>query len=133
MSSNVELKISAVAEIIANQIDICGKRQNVIAQEVGYTNPNVIAMIKQGKTKLPLSKVSAMAESLGLDKGRLMRLTLKEYSPDVLDALEECLAPMVTENERVLLEVWREATEGQDPSIDPQQAKNLSIGFAQFS
>lgn len=127
------LSVSPVAELIAAQIEICGKKQNVIAQEVGYANPNVIAMIKQGKTKLPIGKVPALADSLGMDKGRLMRIVLKEYSPDVLDALEECLAPMVTENERQLLDIWREATEGNDPRIDSSQAENLKVGFAQYT
>lgn len=132
MNERNNLKISPVAELISMSIDNSRKRQIEIAQEVGYTNPNVITMIKQGKTKLPIDRIAAFATALDIDHGRLMRLALNEYFPGMLASLEECLAPVVTDNERELLKVWRDATDGLDPKINPDQGENLKVGFMQF-
>jgi hypothetical protein len=125
-------KFNTVAELLTAQIAVCSKSQKDIADEMGFSKPNIITMFKKGHTKLPIDRVPEMADAIGLDKGRLMRLALREYFPGMLDAMEDCLAPMVTRNERKLLKVWRESTEGQDPDIDKAQEESLKAGFAQF-
>jgi hypothetical protein len=77
-----------VAEYLATQIDLCGKTQMEIAREVGFEKPNVITMFKQGKSKLPISRVGKMAKALGVDPFFLYELVMREYEPDTWTAIE---------------------------------------------
>jgi len=50
------------------------KSQAEIAHDAGFVNPNVLTMIKQGGTKLPLDRVPALAKALDADPRRLFLL-----------------------------------------------------------
>ena len=50
-----------VAEFIAQQVALTDKTQKEIAAAVGYDRPNFITMIKQGQSKLPISKAVPLA------------------------------------------------------------------------
>ena len=52
-----------VAEYIEQQIALSEKSQKDIAAEIGYDKPNVLSMIKQGQTKLPVNKVGPLAKA----------------------------------------------------------------------
>ncbi|KJZ17352.1 hypothetical protein TW86_03575 [Halomonas sp. S2151] len=121
---------SSVAEFITNRQIMLGKTNLVIAEEVGYANQNVISMIKKGKTKLPLDKVLLMADSLEVDRKKLLRMVMKEYMPDSLKVIEQCLGSVVTENEMALIEIWRDATDNTDPEIPEGAVQGLHQGFA---
>ena len=47
------------------------KTQAEIAKEAGFINPNMVAMIKQGATKLPIDRVPALAKALDSDPALL--------------------------------------------------------------
>lgn len=73
-----------VAAFISQRIDELAEdrvKQSDIAELVGFPKPNMITMIKQGKTKLPLEKVGLMARALRVDPKSLMQLAMREYSP----------------------------------------------------
>lgn len=122
-------KQSKVAEFIANRQLMMGMTNKDIAEHVGYTNPNVISMIKKGQTKLPLEKVGVMADALGADPAKLLRMALKEYMPDTLKVFEQCLGNVVTKNEMTMIEIWRDATNHEDPEIPAEAVKGLHQGF----
>ena len=97
---------SEVAALVAEQIRIIGKKQMEIAEEAGFDNPNVITMIKQGRTKLPLAKVGSIAKALELDPIFLLKLCIKEYQPDTWEAISTFMDEMVTADElKVVLEM----------------------------
>ena len=77
-------KAKSVAEYVSWQINLCGKSQVQIAQEIGFDKPNVITMIKQGKTKVPVNKIGSMAKALEVDPVFFMKLCLQEYMPDLM-------------------------------------------------
>lgn len=52
------------------------KSQIEIATEAGYVNPNNLAMIKNGSTKLPLDRVAGVAKALECDPRLLFKLAL---------------------------------------------------------
>lgn len=56
------------------------KSQALIAEEAGFINPNVIAMIKSGATKLPLDRVASLADALECDPRMLFNLALQRSS-----------------------------------------------------
>lgn len=120
---------SKVAEFIANRQLAMGMTNVEVAELVGYKNPNVISMIKKGNTKLPMEKVGLMAEALGTDPAKLLRMVMSEYSPDLLRVIEAALGNVVTQNEMALIEIWRDATHNEDPVIPAEAVKGLHQGF----
>jgi transcriptional regulator with XRE-family HTH domain len=99
-----------VAEYIAWQINLCGKKQTEIAEEIGFDKPNVITMIKQGKTKVPISKIGRFAKALEVDPIFFMKLVFSEYMPDVMEAINSIITqPIITQNEWEIIEVVRSA------------------------
>lgn len=116
---------SKVAEFLEKQIEMCGKPQNEIAYEIGYTKPNIITMFKQGLTKLPIAKVGPMANAIGVDPARLMRIVLDEYMPDTWDAIQKTIGFVATENERDFIKTLRTATKNSDPKLTADAKKKL--------
>lgn len=114
--------------IIERQLDLDLTNQD-IANRLGYANANVISMIKKGRTKLPLDKVKKMADALGVDRARLLRMALSEYMGDAYKDIVEVLGEPTTQNERVLLQVWRSSTNHKDPALTESDIKSLHQGF----
>jgi len=83
-----------VADYLTAQIDICGKSQKQIADEVGFPKANVLTMLKHGSTRIPIHRVPALARSLGVNPAKFMRMVLEEYQPEILEAIEGSLGPI---------------------------------------
>src|SRR5262249_46729194 len=116
-----------VAEYLDHLIILSGKSQVEIAAAVGYTNPNVVTMIKQGKTKLPINKVPAFAKVLNVDPVHLLRLTINEYMPTTGGAIDMVVArALVSDNERGVLEVMRQGAGGKDVQLDREQERAIA-------
>lgn len=103
-----------VAKFIDQQITQGEKLQEDIAVECGFANSNIISMIKNGTTKLPLAKVGVMARALGVDPAYLLRLTMTEYMPEVWSVMESIFgrSSFVTESELDLLALMRQRAQG---------------------
>ncbi len=92
MSKEKESKIvieSQVARFLSDAINSSSKSQLEIARDVGFPKPNMITMLKQGRTKMPITKVKLMACSLGIDPKVLLRLCFEEYQPDNWAVIED--------------------------------------------
>jgi transcriptional regulator with XRE-family HTH domain len=89
-----------VAEYITSQIKVCGKSQKQIADESGFQTPNILSMIRHGNTKLPIPRVNALADALEVPRAKLMKMVLKEYQPEILEAIESSLGPIVIKPEK---------------------------------
>jgi hypothetical protein len=122
MSSQRQHKRISVAEYLSGAIGLTGKLQREIANEVGYDNPNVITLFKQGKTKLPVNKVPAMAKALGVDQANLLRIVMSEYMPETWEVLSAVIGDRImSEDERALLEMVKKETHGLGVSMeDPE-------------
>lgn len=96
-----------VATFVRSQIRKVGKTQKEIADEVGFETPNIITMIKQGKTKLPLSKVGRIAKALETDPVLLLKLCMASYVPDTWKFIEPYMESTLTHDEAVLLSSCR--------------------------
>jgi transcriptional regulator with XRE-family HTH domain len=66
-----------------------GVKQRDIADAAGFNRPNVLSMIKQGETKLPLDKIGRMAIALRVDRRFLFELTIWEYEPELWDIAKD--------------------------------------------
>ena len=79
-----------------------------VADEVGFTNSNMLSLIKSGKTKLALDRVQAMAKALELDVEIVLLPALRKYySDDVIEMLREVFSSAQTQTERDLLVIAR--------------------------
>ncbi|KVH05390.1 hypothetical protein WS84_28050 [Burkholderia anthina] len=99
----------SVADYISGVIGLSGKPQRQIAAEIGYENPNMITMLKQGRTQVPLNKVKLLAKSLGIDPVHLLRMVMIEKTPEVWEILEDIIGrnSTITRSEFALVEYAR--------------------------
>lgn len=94
------------------------KQQNEIAAEAGYSNSNMISMLKVGATRLALDRVPALARALECDPKLLFRLALEQdgHATTAL-AVEEIFGTIVSKNETAWLTELRDASGHTDPAL----------------
>ena len=49
---------------------------------------------------MPIQRVPALARALGVDPAKLMKMVLEEYQPEILEAIESSLGPIVIKPEK---------------------------------
>lgn len=116
---------ATVAAYLTEAIDNSPKTQREIAKAIGYINPNIITMFKQGLTKVPLDKVPLLAEALGRSPIELMRIALREYSPHLIPVFEQVFGRMVSDNEFEIVAFIRSISHGSDPRLASDRQKRL--------
>jgi DNA-binding Xre family transcriptional regulator len=64
------------ARLIADRVrDLSHRKtQAEIAAEAGFTNANMMSLLKSGKNKVPLDRVPSLAKALEMDPALLMRI-----------------------------------------------------------
>lgn len=114
----------SVADYISQQIELSGKKQKDIAEELNYEKPNMITMIKQGRTPLPINKITPIAKALNIDPIHLFRHVMMEYHPHTWEAFESVMGQYaISKNEMEILEVVRETAQGQDVKPETEEDK----------
>jgi transcriptional regulator with XRE-family HTH domain len=94
------------------------KTQAEIAEEAGFINPNMLTMIKQGASKLPLARVPALAKALDTDPALLLRLALEQAEGSTAaGAIYEIIGEPITANEMTWIREIREASGDTDPRL----------------
>jgi transcriptional regulator with XRE-family HTH domain len=94
------------------------KTQAEIAEEAGFINPNMLTMIKQGASKLPLDRVPALAKALDTDPALLLRLALEQAEGSTAaGAIYEIIGEPITANEMTWIREIREASGDTDPRL----------------
>ena len=88
------------AEMLNRLINRSVKTQVQIAHELGYDNPNIITMFKQGSTRVPLEKVTLLAAALDVDAGGLLRHWFSAYEPGVLPEIEKHMGILLSGSEK---------------------------------
>ena len=105
-----------VAEFLTECLSKSKKKQCEIAQECGLESPNVITMWKKGVTKVPVTRIGALARALGVDPAHLLRLVMTEYLSDTWASIEDIIQGTVqTANELEMTSKLRVATGNSDP------------------
>ena len=106
------------------------KSQIEIATEAGFINPNMLAMIKNGSTKLPLDRVPSVAKALECDPKLLFKLALEQPGGvTAAAAIEMIFGTIVTRNEVAWLEEIREASGHSDPNLTTRSRSALRAVF----
>ncbi|CAG9229049.1 hypothetical protein [Burkholderia vietnamiensis] len=128
-------QISA-ADYISGLIGMSDKSQRQIAAEIGYSNPNMITMLKQGRTQVPINKVGPLAKSLGIDPVHLLRMVMLEKTPEVWEILEEIIGrnATISQTELGLIEFSRNQLQGVDLDLhDHQLIDDLGNAFSAYA
>ena len=104
------------------------KTQAEIAEEAGFINPNMVTMIKQGATKLPIDRVPALAKALDSDPALLLRLALEQSEGSTAAAaIYEIIRQPITAHEMTWISEIREASGDTDPRLT-SRAKTAICG-----
>jgi transcriptional regulator with XRE-family HTH domain len=99
-----------VSQFIASLIEKSGKTRKEIANESDLGKPNMISMLKNGETKLPLAKLGSFAIAVHTDPAQLLKLCLREYYPDVWDAIRSHLDAAITSDELRMIRALRKSS-----------------------
>lgn len=106
------------------------KGQAEIVTEAGFTNANVMSMLKAGSIRLPLDRVAPLATALEVDPTYLMLLSLEPAVGDTdARAILETFSRSVTSNELAWVLAIREASRMSDP---PLTKRGRTAVFAVF-
>src|SRR5260370_34113677 len=121
----------SVAEFLTGAIGLSGKTQRQITDDIGYDNPNILTLFKQGKTKLPVNKVKLMAQSLGVEPTRLLRIVMTEYMPDAWQVIDDLVGDkIISQDERGVLSLAETCTGGLGIDFqDPKLVADLKVAF----
>ncbi|AGI69012.1 hypothetical protein OAN307_c35340 [Octadecabacter antarcticus 307] len=94
------------------------KTQREIATAAGFTNPNMLTMLKQGHSKLPIDRVATLAAALEVDSKYMLRLALAQHGNEtMLRVYDEVLGTVVSQHEVGWLTLLREASDNSDPAV----------------
>lgn len=116
MTTNEMCVSLSIAEYLSRLIDSSTKKQYEIARECDFDQPNIITMIKQGKTRLPRDKVFKMARALEIDGMDLLRRMYREYYPEEWEMIERLNSqPVLTEAEIEAIFVLRQGYIATNP------------------
>ena len=94
------------------------KTQAQVAKEAGFPHPNMLSMIKHGKSRLPLERVPALAEALEIDAALLFRTILAENWPGYERVVIRIFGAVLTEEERDMIAFIRHVSGGKVPQLD---------------
>ena len=92
-----------LASLLDRHLAASHKPLHRIAKECGFPMPNVLSMIRKGQTKVPLTRIPALARSLDLDERALFEIAVQEYQPDLwsmLDALYGISSPPISSGQQ---------------------------------
>lgn len=99
-----------VADYIAAQVNLCGKKQLEIAEIAGFEKANMITMIKQNKSKVPLEKIGRLATALEVDQVFFFKMVISAYHPELWPIIEGMFKqPVLTKNELEMIRVIRQS------------------------
>ncbi|MER8862541.1 helix-turn-helix transcriptional regulator [Mesorhizobium sp. M0751] len=105
------------------------KSQRDIARAIGFVNDNVIAMLKSGRTKVPLFRVVSIAKALETDPRELFVMALTQDGNEKdLAAFQEIVGEF-SENEREIIGAVRKFSNGADPTLSVVFRKILRALF----
>jgi hypothetical protein len=115
MHQLMDTKTTPLAQFLKSAIANSGKSHDQIAIEVGYEKGSVVQMMADGLIKVPINKIRPIAAALAVDPPLLCGLLLHEYFPDLVELIEQVYdRPLLSQNERSLIQALRRHTEGND-------------------
>lgn len=95
------------AQYLERMMELSGKSQKEIADLVGLKKANMLTMMKQGVSKIPVYRVGALAKACGSDPARFLEVVMSEYEPETWKVIKDNTAGFLTEDEQKALAEYR--------------------------
>jgi len=116
---------SKTALMFSYYVNRSNKTQARIAEQAGYARQNVVSMFKQGKMKIPIEKIPALAEIIEVDPKLLLRTAMAEYFPKIWEVLQEHFGNglLVSDEERRILETLRKSAGTRGVKISTERQR----------
>ena len=102
--------ISPTAMMLADAIEKSELTQREIADRVGFKHANIISMLKTGETRVPLDRIPALSQTLGMDERLFLMIAIEEYHPGVHEVLVDVLGLPLSDAELGILTMFRMAS-----------------------
>lgn len=114
-----------MAKLLDKRISQLPKTQREIAQDMGYSRPNILSMMKSGEAKVPLDRVPAMAKALDVDVALFFRLALEQNfrGTEIVKVINDIFGTMVSKNEVEWVETLRRVSDNSDPDLSPARSE----------
>ena len=119
------MNYSPTAQTLSKAIDQSGLTQREIADRTGFKHPNVLSMMKQGLTRVPLHRIPALAQTLGIDQTSFLLVAIEEYHNGVYEVLCDTLGLPFSDAEQGLVVLFRMASLRTDIELDGPFRKAL--------
>jgi hypothetical protein len=94
----------------------------------GFKRPNFLSMMKDGTSKIPVSRVPALSRALNTDPKIFLRLVMEDYFPEEWKVIESTLGHIMTDNEVEIIDYIRKKSDEigiSDPKILPEHQEIL--------
>ena len=101
---------SPTANMLAKALEESDLTQREVADRVGFRNANIVSMMKTGETRVPLDRIPALAQTLGMDEQDFLILAIQEYHPGVHEVLVDVLGLPLSDAELGILTMFRMAS-----------------------
>ena len=85
------MRFSMTAIKLSNAIEASDLTQREIADGVGFRQANIISMLKSGETRVPLDRIPALAQTLGMNERDFLLTAIAEYHPGIHEVLVDIL------------------------------------------
>lgn len=119
------MDFSPTAQMLAKAIKDSGLTQRDLADRVGFKHPNILTMMEQGLIKVPLDRVPALSQALGLDQTRFLLVAIEEYHTGVYEVLCDTLGLPFSDAEQGLVMLFRMASLRNEIELDGPFRKAL--------
>ncbi len=99
--------ISPTAMMLTKAIEDSDLTQREIADRVGFKNANIISMLKNAETRVPLERIPALATTLGMDEREFLMVAIEEYHPGVHEVLVDVMGVPLSDAELAIITMFR--------------------------
>ena len=128
MTSETGSNNPVFVQYLAEKIKNSDKSQRELASLVGFQNPNMVTMLKQGKVKLALDRVPAMAQALKVDPVELFKIALSQfYAPGDCAALLSIVEQSYSATEKEIIAIVRTASGGAPDLTEDRKRKLVQL------
>jgi len=113
---------------LSNLLNRSKYTQIQIAKMAGFKRPNFLSMMKDGTSKIPVSRVPALSRALNTDPKIFLRLVMEDYFPEEWKVIESTLGHIMTDNEVEIIDYIRKKSDEigiSDPKILPEHQEIL--------
>lgn len=109
---------SPTAEMLTKGIEDSGLTLRDIADRLGIKHPNILIMMQQGLTRVPLNLIPALSQVLGLDQANFLLVAIEEYHKGVCEILCDTLGLPFSDAEQGLVVMFRMANLRKQIELD---------------